>query len=84
MCLHIIHIGDKMVNMTLSIPDDLHKKMRQHTELKWSDIARQAFEKKIKEIELMNKVLSKSELTEKDAERIGHQIKDKIGKRFAE
>jgi hypothetical protein len=68
--------------MTLSVPEELHKRMKEHTELKWSDIARQAFEKKLREIELANKLLSKSELTEEDAERIGHKIKSKIRKRF--
>lgn len=83
MCYHIIQISDKMTNMTLSVPEDLHKKMRQHTELKWSDIARQAFEKKLKEIELAERLLSKSELTEEDAERIGHMVKGKIRRRFS-
>ncbi len=72
-----------MPNMTLSIPEELHKKMKRHTEFKWSDIARQAFEKKIDEVEFMEKALGKSELTEEDAERIGHQIKSKISKRFS-
>jgi predicted CopG family antitoxin len=72
-----------MGNMTLSIPEELHEKMRRHTELKWSDIARQAFEKKLREIELAEKLLSKSELTEADAERIGHAIKAKMRKRFS-
>jgi predicted CopG family antitoxin len=72
-----------MPNMTLSIPEELHKKMKRHTELKWSDIARQAFEKKLNEVELLERVLSKSELDEEEAERIGHQIKSKMNKRFA-
>ncbi len=72
-----------MGNMTLSVPEELHKRMREHTELKWSDIARQAFEKKLREIELADRLLSKSELTEEDAERIGHKIKDKVRKRFS-
>ena len=72
-----------MPNMTLSIPEELHKKMKRHTELKWSDIARQAFEKKLNEVELMENILKKSELTEEDAERLGHQIKSRVSKRFA-
>jgi len=32
--------------MTLSVPEELHQKMMQHPEFKWSEIARQAFEKK--------------------------------------
>ena len=72
-----------MGNITLSVPEELHRKMRKHTELKWSDIARQAFEKKLKEIELMANLLSRSELTEEDAERIGDAIKAKARKRFS-
>ena len=71
-----------MPNMTLAIPEELHKKMKRHTDLKWSDIARQAFERKINEIEFMAKVLEKSNLTEEDAERIGHSINAKIRKRI--
>jgi RAB protein geranylgeranyltransferase component A len=79
---HIAIIDQKMPNMTLAIPDELHKKMKRHTELKWSDIARQAFEKKINEIEFMDKLLEKSNLSEKDAQRIGHSINSKLRKRI--
>jgi len=68
--------------MTLSIPEQLHKEMAVHTEIKWSDIARQAFEKKVTELHWMDKVLEKSTLTEKDAEEIGHKIKRELRKRF--
>ena len=83
MCKHIIHIGDNMVNMTLSIPEELHKKMAAHSEIRWSEVARKAFEKKIKELHWMDEVLKNSELTEEDAERIGHKIKGEIRKRFS-
>ncbi len=71
-----------MTNMTLSVPEELYNKMKQHTELKWSDIARKSFENKLNEIELLDKLLSKSKLSEKNAEIIGHQIKAEIRKRF--
>jgi len=72
-----------MTNMTLSIPESLYKEMAAHSELKWSEIARQAFEKKIRELHWIDEVLKKSELTEEDAERIGHRIKGEIVKRFS-
>jgi rhamnose utilization protein RhaD (predicted bifunctional aldolase and dehydrogenase) len=72
-----------MGNITLSVPEDLLRRMRQHTELKWSEVARQAFERRLKEIELAEKLLSRSRLTEKDAERIGHRVKAKVRKRFS-
>lgn len=71
-----------MVNMTLSVPEELYKEMSFHTEIKWSDVARQSFEKKIKELHWMDEILKKSTLTEKDAEEIGHKIKQEIRKRF--
>ena len=71
-----------MGNMTLSVPEELHRKMKRHTELKWSDVARQAFERKLKETELIESLLNRSSLDEEDAERIGHEIKAKIRQRL--
>ena len=71
-----------MGNMTLSVPEELRKEMVAHSEIKWSDVARQAFEKKIVELHWMDKVLEKSKFTEKDAEEIGHKVKGEILKRF--
>ena len=68
--------------MTLSVPEALHKEMIVHSEIKWSDIARQAFEKKVNELHWMDKLLEKSKLTEEDADNIGHKIKGEILKRF--
>jgi hypothetical protein len=72
-----------MVNMTLSVPDDLYKEMMAHSELKWSDVARQAFEKKVRELHWVDEVLKNSQVTEEDAERIGHDVKAKMRKRFS-
>ena len=69
--------------MTLSVPEELHREMQQYSEIKWSDIARQAFERKVKELHWTDKLLEKSELTDEDAERIGHKIKREIRKRFS-
>jgi len=72
-----------MPNMTLSLPPELHKEMLKHTEIKWSDLVRQIFEKKIKELHWIDMLLEKSELTEEDAEIIGHKIKHEMRKRFS-
>jgi len=37
-----------MVNMTMAIPEQLHKVMKKHAEIKWTEVARQAIEKKSK------------------------------------
>jgi len=41
-----------MANMTLAIPDKLYKQMKEHKELKWSEVARKAFEEKMDALEL--------------------------------
>lgn len=71
-----------MANMTLSVPEELHKEILLHPEIRWSEIARQAFDKRIKELHWMDIILSKSRFTEKDAEEIGHKLKGEILKRF--
>ena len=72
-----------MTNMTLAIPEELHKEILAHPEIKWSEVARQAFNQKVRELHWIDIVLSKSSLTEKEAEEIGHKIKKEIAKRFS-
>ncbi len=43
-----------MVNMTLAIPDELHRKIRKHPEVKWSEVARRAIENKAAVLEMEN------------------------------
>ena len=70
-----------MTNMTLAVPEDLHAIMKRYNTIKWSEIARQALWDQARKLELMDKLLAKSKLTEEDAERIGHKIKHGIAKR---
>jgi hypothetical protein len=78
-----------MVNMTLSLPADLHAMMAKHKDIHWAEVARQAFRRKAREVELMDRtfrlkrmdeLVAKSKLTEKDAEEIGRMIKREIAK----
>ena len=71
-----------MVNMTLSIPEELYEEMQFHKEIKWSEVARQAFERKIKELHWMDRLVEKSKLTEKEVNIIGHKIKGEIRKKI--
>jgi len=70
-----------MVNMTLAIPDGLHEKMKQFSDIKCSEVARRAIEQRINDLETMDRIASKSKLTEKDAKEIGDKIKRNIAKR---
>ena len=71
-----------MTNITLSMPDELMKRMRIFSEIKWSEVARKAIEKRVEDLEVMNKIVSKSKLTEKDVEEISKRIKATITKKI--
>ena len=73
-----------MTNMTLAIPDELAKKMKAFSEIRWSEVARQAIEKRVNDLEIMNRIVSKSKLTEKDVEAISKSIKASAAKRLHE
>lgn len=70
-----------MTNVTLAVSEDLHMIMRKHKDIKWSEVARQAMWEKAKKLELMDKLLAKSELTENDALATGRKIKHGIAKK---
>jgi len=70
-----------MTNMTLAIPEELHKIIKKHKEIKWTEIARQAMWEQARKLELIDDILSKSELTEEDALEIGRKIKREIAKK---
>ena len=40
-----------MTNITLSISDELYRKMKEYKELKWSEIVREAISERLKQME---------------------------------
>lgn len=73
-----------MANMTLSIPDELIRRMKHLSEIRWSEVARKAIEQRVNDLEVINKVASKSKLTKKDVEEISKKIKSSASKKFNE
>ena len=70
-----------MVNLTLSVPDDLKKQMEEFPVINWSEVAREAFRDRLGELKLLKQITSKSKLTERDALIIGRKINNGIAKR---
>lgn len=68
--------------MTLSIPEDLHKRMRKFSEMKWSEVARKAIEQRVGDLEVIEGIASKSKLTKKDAREIADKIDSAVSKRL--
>jgi len=70
--------------MTLSISEELHQKMKQFNEIKWSEVARRAIEQRVYDLEIMDKIASKTKLTQRDALELAQKIKKSATQRFLE
>jgi hypothetical protein len=70
-----------MTNLTMAVPEDLHNIMQRHKDVKWSEVARQAMWEKARKLDLMEKILAKSELKESDIDALDKKIKKGIAKR---
>ena len=70
-----------MTTMTLAVPSELKNKMESFPEMNWSEVARQAFMQRIKDLEFLKKFKSDSTLTEEDALRLGRELNKNLAKR---
>jgi len=71
-----------MVNITLSVPTELKKSLDKHSEINWSEVARQAFKDKLSKLSLLEKFSSKFKLSDKDIEELSDKINLEVSKRF--
>ena len=71
-----------MVNMTLAIPEILNKKMKMFSDIKWTEVARNAIEERISDLETMNAIASKSRLTTNDALELSKRINKSAARKF--
>ena len=71
-----------MTNLTLAVPAKLHEKMKQHSEIRWSEIVRMAIQKKIEDLELMDMLTNKSKLSAKDAMKISEEIDEEVARKL--
>lgn len=72
-----------MTNITLAIPEELQMIIKKHNEIKWSEVARRALWQQARKLQIMDKLVLKSEFTEKDVEELDHKIKAGLLKRFS-
>lgn len=71
-----------MGNVTLMLPEELQKKMRQHSEIRWSEVIRKTIQKKIEDLELLEKLTSKSKLTEESVKEISKKIDANVARKL--
>lgn len=72
-----------MANVSVSVDDRMRRKMGHFGFVNWSEVARQAFAKKISELEFLEKFTSDSKMTEADALRLGAKVNKGLAKRLA-
>ena len=78
------NIGDRMVNMTISIPGELKDELDHFPEINWSEVARQAFKEKVADLKFLLEFKKVSTFTEEDAIKLGRELNDKLHNRRSE
>ncbi|MFH1211858.1 MAG: hypothetical protein V1659_02920 [Candidatus Woesearchaeota archaeon] len=71
-----------MTTMTLAIPSELKSRMGGFPEMNWSEIARQAFAQRIKDMEFLREFKKNSTLTEADALKMGAELNKRLAKKY--
>jgi hypothetical protein len=71
-----------MGNITLSLPDNIHKQMKHFSEVRWSEVARKAILEKLELLQLAEKLVQKSKLTDEDVKAFNKKVKSSANKRF--
>ena len=79
MCAHITVV---MPNITLALPEDLHRKMKAHPEVKWSEVVRRVIAQRIRDLERMDAIARRSTLAAGDVDELDHLIKEGLRRRY--
>jgi predicted CopG family antitoxin len=70
-------------NLTLSISAELYEAMKKHPEVRWSEVARGAISKRLRDLETLDEILSKSTLTERDVKEIAERVNKGVWEKVA-
>ena len=76
-----------MASVTFSIPDHIKGEMQALSWVNWSDLAREEALKRAKlreDFERFKRIVSKSKLTEDDANRLSDEVNVSLSKRYVE
>ena len=65
-----------MPNVTLAVPEELHKIMKNHPEIKWTEVARNAMKEYAMRLEVLDGITSKSKFTENDSREMSEELKE--------
>ena len=68
-------------NMTVTIEDSLWEEMKKHAEVRWSVIMKEAAKDKLKALVVLDKLMKKAHLSEKEIEDFSVKLGKKISGR---
>jgi len=71
-----------LVNVTLAVPEELHRIMKKNPQIKWSEVARQAMWEYARKLELLDRITDESRLSEKEAIELGESVKRRIAEKY--
>lgn len=68
-------------NMTVTVEEDLWDEMKKHSEIRWSQVMKEAAREKIRALVVLNKLMNKNKLSEKDINEFALKLSKKISGR---
>ena len=74
-----------MASVTFALPDNVKAEMKRLTWINWSELARLEILERLKqeqEIEEFRRIVSKSKLTEKQAQKLAEEVNRSLAKRY--
>ena len=72
-----------MPNITLAISEDLHARMRQHSEIRWSEVVRKTITQKIEDLDVMDKLTAKSKLRQRNVDEIASKVDRAVARKLS-
>ena len=71
-----------MPNITLAVSEDLHTKMKRHSEIRWSEVVRKSISQKVEDLDVMDKLTKRSKLTQKDVDIIASKVDGAVAQKL--
>jgi len=71
-----------MPKLTLTVSKDLHRRLKRHPEVRWSEVVRRVLAEKVRDLELMDRFVTRSALTPADVAALDTVVKGAVLSRY--
>jgi len=76
------HLIAAMPKLTLMVSEDLHRRMKRHPEVGWSEVVRRVLAEKARDLELTDRLTARSALTSEGIADLDHMVKGAVLSRY--